>query len=262
MTQLDHTAALLDEEAPRRGTESSVYRNMMLLTWAGPISIGLVLIGWMAMAGFLPPPSPSLSAEETQALWLDQRHLKIGGMLVAAWGGTFYVIYALSVYTVTSRIERGRALSMAQVAMAMFGIAFFCWNFFWLAAVGFQADEASAETIDAMSDTGFIMTFAPIPPFTLQYVFIAFVVLRDRSKDPYLPRWVGYVNLWCAFFFMPAQFAVMAKTGPLTWNGLLGFWIAVGEFVVWFIVMFFMSRRAIRRMAADGLLDERPRPTA
>ncbi|KAA0120562.1 hypothetical protein CIW51_03610 [Mycolicibacterium sp. P9-22] len=233
-----------------------MYRNLMLLTWSGPLSIGLVLLGWMVLAGFLPPPSPSMTAEQTQALWLDNREAKILGMLFSAWGGTIYVIFAILVYSVMSRIERGRVMSVGQVAMAMFAIAFFCWNFFWLASVGFQADEASADTIDAMSDTGFLMTFAPIPPFTLQYVFIAWVILQDRSNDPYIPRWVGFANLWCAFFFMPAQFAVLAKTGPFAWNGLLSFWIAVGEFVVWFAVMFWANRRALRMMAADGLLDE------
>lgn len=259
MTHLGHAVSSGDDVG-RRGTQSRLYRNLMVLTWSGPVSIGLVLLGWMVMAGFLPPPSPSLTAEQTQQLWLDGRMLKIGGMLLSAWGGTFYVIFALSVYSVTSRIERGRAMSMGQLTMSMFGIAFFCWNFFWLAAVGFQADEAGAETIDAMSDTGFILTFAPIPPFTMQYLFIAWVILQDRSPDPYLPRWVGFVNLWCAFFFMPAMFATMAKDGPFAWNGLLSFWIAVGEFVVWFFVMFWANRRALRRMCADGLLDEADRP--
>lgn len=237
------------------GARNQTYRNLMLLTWAAPASIGLVLVGWMGMAGFLPPPSPTMTAEATLAMWQDGRVLKILGMLLCVWGGTIYVAFAISVYSVTSRIEHGRTLSLCQVLMATFAVAFFCFNFLWLAAVGFQADEASAETIDAMSDTGFIITFAPVQPFTLQYLFIAWIVLQDRSEDPYLPRWVGYVNLWCAFFFLPAQFAVAVKGGPLAWNGLLGFWIAVGEFVVWFVVMFWASRSALRRMRSDGAFD-------
>ena len=62
-------------------------RNLLLLIWTGPIGIGVVLVGWMALAGFLPPPSPAMSPAQFAAMWADGTQLKRLGMVMCVWGG-------------------------------------------------------------------------------------------------------------------------------------------------------------------------------
>ncbi len=231
--------------------------NHLLLTWAGPLSIIITLIGWAGFARFLPPPSPELDPAQVVSLWSDHTDLIVVGMIFCMWGGTFYAIFAVSVFSMLRRIEPGRPLlSYAQLVMGMFTIAFFCWNFMWLGAVGYIA-PSSPQMLKGLADIGFLMTFAPIPPFSMQCAFVALVVLRDWSDNPLLPRWVGYLNLWVAIFFLPAQCALLVTSGPLAYDGLLTFWVPVAVFTAWFFVMCATMRKGFRASFAEhDSLDE------
>ena len=43
---------------------------------------------------------------------------------------------------------------------------------------------------------------------TAALVLIGVVILQDRRPVPLIPRWLGFVNLWVGFLFLPAQAAV------------------------------------------------------
>lgn len=225
-------------------------RDLRALVWSGPACIGLVLFGWVALAGFLPPPSPHLSLDGVAAVWTDHTNLKRAGMVLCVWGGALYVPFTIAVGLVLRRTETGdRVLSTAQAALGTFGTVFFTLNFLILAVVAFRPDRPS-ELTQQLHDLGFIMTFSPVAPFTLQYVLIAAAILQDRSPEPLFARWVGYVNLWVGVLLIPACLIPFFKTGPLAWNGVLSFWIPVFVFSAWFLVMAWAMLRALRVDAA------------
>jgi hypothetical protein len=58
-------------------------------------------------------------------------------------------------------------------------------------------------------------------------------ILRDESPRPLLPRWLGYLNLWCAIGSLPAAGVYFVQDGPLAWNGLLSFWLPAVCFGAW-----------------------------
>jgi hypothetical protein len=217
-------------------------RRVLLLAWTGPLGIGLVLLGWMVLAGFLPPPRPSLSAGEVAALWGEDTNLKRLGMVICVWGGTLYVPFTIAVGLVLRGTDR--VFATAQAALGTFGTVFFTLNFLILAIVAFRPARPS-EVTQALHDVGFVMTFSPVAPFTFQYLLIGAAILRDRSEEPPVPRWAGYANLWIGFLLVPACLIPFFKTGPLAWNGVLSFWIPVFVFVAWFGVMFWCVRRAL-----------------
>jgi len=229
-------------------------RSLMMLAWSGPVGIVLVLLGWMVLAGFLPPPSPDLSAQQVADVWADHTNLKRLGMVICVWGGTLYVPFTVAVGVLLRRTEVGdRVLSTAQTALGTFGTVFFTLNFLILAVVAFRPARPS-EVTQQLHDLGFIMTFSPVAPFTLQYVVIGVAILRDRSDSPVFPRWVAYANFWVGLLLVPACFIPFFKTGPMAWNGILSFWIPVAVFVAWFVVMFWTMRAAVLRTPqADGV---------
>jgi hypothetical protein len=219
-------------------------RKLLLLAWTGPVGIVLVMIGWMVLAGFLPPPSPNLSLEGVTAVWQDHTNLKRLGMVMCVWGGALYIPFTIAIALVMRRMESDRVLATTQAALGTFGTVFFTLNFLILAVVAFRPDRPS-ELTQGLHDIGFIMTFSPVAPFTFQYIAIGLAILLDRSPTPTFPRWVAYANFWVGILLVPACLIPFFKTGPLAWNGVLSFWIPVAVFVAWFFIMFWALRRAI-----------------
>jgi hypothetical protein len=62
-----------------------------------------------------------------------------------------------------------------------------------------------------------------------------------------LPRWVGYMNIWCAMIFVPAGAIVFTKTGPLAYDGLLALYIPLGVFFLWMVGFTVGVLQTIRR---------------
>jgi hypothetical protein len=218
--------------------------NLRLLVWSGPVCIVTVLLGWMVLAGFLPPPAPSLSRAEAIEVWRDHTNVKRLGLILCVWGGTLYVTFSMAVYYALRRSGQ-RILAGAQAALGVFGTVFFTLNFFVLSMVPFRLDT-DPEGIQPLHDLGFAMTFSPVPPFTFQYLLIALAILQGSDV---FPRWVGYVNVFCAVLLIPPCLIPMFRTGPLAWNGLFSFWIPVIEFTAWFFVMFWAMNSSLTRQA-------------
>ncbi len=227
-------------------------RNLLLLVWTGPVGIVTVLIGWMVLAGFLPPPSPAMSPDGFAAMWAQHTELKRLGMILCVWGGALYVPFTVAVAMMLRRAEsEERILSTTQLALGIFGTVFFTLNFLVLASAMFRP-KLPAGANQPLTDLGFIMTFSPVAPFTFQYAVIGLAILQIPGAHPVFPRWVGYVNLWVGLLLVPACAIPFFKTGILAWNGLLSFWIPVAVFVAWFFVMFATMRRSLLHAAAPA----------
>lgn len=59
------------------------------------------------------------------------------------------------------------------------------------------------------------------------------------------PRWLGYLNFWCAFLFMPGGLVVFFKDGPFAWNGIIAWWLLLVAFGVWVVSMVVMVLKAL-----------------
>jgi hypothetical protein len=59
----------------------------------------------------------------------------------------------------------------------------------------------------------------------------------------------------------PAACAAIVKTGPLAWNGVVSFWLRIGAYSLFIVVMFFVLRAAIKRQGLEESTspDETPR---
>src|SRR5260370_9014071 len=71
----------------------------------------------------------------------------------------------------------------------------------------------------------------------VQVLAIAMAVFADRAGVPVFPRWVAYLNLWVVVLFIPTGVITFFKTGPLTYGGVLGFYIPLAVFAVWLVAM-------------------------
>jgi hypothetical protein len=121
---------------------------------------------------------------------------------------------------------------------------YFSFNFLILAVAAYRP-HLSPDSTQTLHDLGFIMTFSPAAPFFLQYTAIAVTILQIPDAQPWIPRWVAYCNIWVAVGPVPPSFIPLFKSGPLAWNGLLGFYLPVVVFGARYVVMFTMLRRLL-----------------
>ena len=135
------------------------------------------------------------------------------------------------------RIEGERApLSYLQLALgAIFVLEFIFPLMIWQAAAFRPTDDPVVT--QRLNDLGWLMFVGVVSTGVLEAVTIGIAILLDRRDDPVFPRWVGYLNLWCALTFVGGGLCVFFKSGPFAWNGLIAWWLLVTGFAIWMIGM-------------------------
>ena len=110
-----------------------------------------------------------------------------------------------------------------------------------MAAAASLAASPFARAADAPIRIGFSIA---------QNFCLALGIYLDLQPQPVFPRWVAHFNIVTALMMAPAAFALKHTTGPLAWDGVLSFWVRVGTFGLYVLVMFFAVRATLERQAA------------
>ena len=221
--------------------------------WCGPLMTVVFFVGFIPLARFLPPPSPSASAAQIARMYADHvMGIRLGMFLVLIVAGLF-LTFGVSITMQTRRIEGSRYPIMSYLQLPVMGlsavIAAFC-AIFWEAAA-YRPDDTSPDVTRALNDLGWFTFLWPWVPFSLWCVAIAVPILGDRSTDPIYPRWVAYLNIWTAVLFLPAGMIVFLKSGPLAWDGFFAFYIPLFVFFGWVVAMAWVTLNAITRATAE-----------
>jgi hypothetical protein len=213
--------------------------------WSGVGFVVLFLLGFWVIGGFVPPPSPALSAHQIAALFRENRTEIRIGMLISAFAAILIVPWAASISTQLRRIEGDNAVwaSMQLVAAGLSTLVFEYILFFWIAAT-FRGERPAA-IVQTMNDMAWIPYVGLAGTAMLQAVAVGIAILADKRPAPILPRWAGYANLWCAFLFCPGALNVFFKHGPLAWNGLISWYMVLTVFCIWFVINTVVVLRAI-----------------
>lgn len=225
-------------------------RTQRSLLW---ISIAMAVvfgIGWL-MTGFIPPPSPTLDAEQVAELYVsDNLQMRIGVVLCLLSAG-FNMTWSLVVGAQMARVETfsngGLPLwAILQVLSGAFGALIFMLPLLFMGIAAFSADRAP-ELTRLVHEFAFLTLITPLSFFTFQAVPVGIIGLT-RTGIPHspFPRWMGYASLWMMF---GAEFGVLAllfKTGPFAWNGFFPFWLPLTLYIVWFTILTRLLFRAIR----------------
>jgi len=146
------------------------------------------------------------------------------------------------------------------LALTQFGAAvllqvyFVLCSMLWLIAT-FRS-ELEPSTVRLVHDAGWLIFVMVFPGYVLQMACIAIAAFCDRSPDPIWPRWFGYLCLWIALSGSGGGLAVFFKSGPFAWNGLIGFWLPIGMFVIWICCISYLMHRGILRQATEEPQDE------
>jgi hypothetical protein len=220
--------------------------------WAWPIAIVGFAVPFVFVAGFVPPPSPSWSAERIAAFYADN----LTGIRVGILCAMFFSALLLPFYAVISaeikRIEgQPGLLASIQWGGAVVLVAFFqLIALLWITA-SFRQD-ISPELTRTLNDYCWFVWSTLIPTYMIQYICMAVAGFMDRRDRPLWPRWSAYMNLWIAVTGAGGVLAVFFKTGPFAWDGLIGFWIPVLVFAVGMCVNTWLLLRRARHEESLG----------
>lgn len=227
-------------------------KNQKTLIWVGAILALIYTAGYAGLMGFFPPPSPTLDAAQVAELYAKNNVQFRLGVMCCILAGGFYVPWVIVFSIQMARHEKGVPIwsilqgSAGTLQAGLFFAAPICW-----AAAAFSPGRDPAITL-LMHELAF-MTFVPtLCVFPLQLVPIAIICLSKKDDD-YLsgfPRWLGYLTLFLTLCGEAGVAAVVFKTGPFAWNGLLAFYLPLALFGVWLSALIFTLLRAINHQAA------------
>lgn len=206
----------------------------------------LFFLGFWAVAGFIPPPAPTSSADVVAALFREHHDRIRVGLLIATVAAALLVPWSAEMALQLRRIEGARpVLSLTQFGLgAILALEFIYLIFFWLVAA-YRPDRDPGQ-IQTLNDMAWIPFVGLVSTGVLQALVIGVAMLRDGDRAPVFPRWAGYANIWIALLYVPGALNVFFQTGPFAWNGLLAFYLVLVAFTGWMLLNSYLLLGAIR----------------
>ena len=231
-------------------------RLLNVCTWGGPAALLVTLAGWL-VAGMLPlPMGPSASTGDVTSFFVDEPHRVMFGFVLSSIGVVLMLPMLALVSMHMLRMEgRLPVLAFTQLAAAATTILINMFPQLIFAIAAFRTDRDPGDIV-MLNDVAWLLLFTGIMPFIVQNLAIGVAVLNDPSHV--FPRWVGFLNLWVAFAFLPDVLAYFFKTGPFAWNGVMVFWLALTAYSVFLVAMCWATRTANAQLVSSDVADREP----
>ena len=217
-----------------------------------PFFGALFLIGFTIFPGFLPPLSPTMTAEQVAAFYRDHvGQIRASLILLNLIGIGFIPFFMVIVVQMMRMRNPSRAFAYSYLSAAASGGTLFALaDLAWLNAAA-RPDRDPQLTM-LLNDLAWFSFTTPVGFIIAQNVCLALAIYMDALREPVFPRWVGHFNIACAVLMAPGAFALLYKTGPFAWDGVLSFWLRIATYTLYVTVMFFVVRTAINRQVVRG----------
>jgi hypothetical protein len=239
---------------PEIGEARSAPRRIdgeLILLWTLPAAVLIWISAFLLFPGFMPPMSPTMSAEQVAAFYRENPSGVRYSMILFNWfGASLIPILTLIVMQIRRMAHRTPIFSYAMLGCVAGGpTLFLIANVCWLLAA--FRPERSPELTQLLNDFAWI-TFTILVPFLIgQSVILALAIYFDDPANLVLPRWVAHFNLLVAAALVPAAFVGVSLSGPLAWDGGLSFWLKNVAIGVWVVVMGVVLGHAVYRERAE-----------
>jgi hypothetical protein len=228
-------------------------RAQRISLWITPLFGGILLIAFISFPGFFPPMSPEATADQVAAFYVQNsamiRFSMITFNLCAIMLVPFFMTIVLQIkrMSLPSNLLAYSYLACIAGAATLFAIA----DIFWLIAA--YRPDRNPELVLLLNDMAWLVFIAPVGMVVVANLCLALAVYLDAHPEPIFPRWVAYFSIATAVAMAPAACAVIFKTGPLAWDGVISYWLRLGAFALNIAVLFVVLRRAINRQMSEKL---------
>ncbi|HWJ82508.1 MAG TPA: hypothetical protein VNS55_09750 [Nocardioides sp.] len=231
------------------------YLTLRIALWLVVAYVGLGLLGFVAFAGFWPPPAESLGAAEISAYFHEHSTSITIGMILMAVGSPFYYAWSAALSKIIGRIEgpMGVLSTLELLGGLLTALVTFTPATIWITA-SFRVEDRSPESIHLLYDFGWMFFDTTFVCSLIQSFALGAAILRDRREEPLFPSWVGWLAFLTGASYLPLTLMPLLKTGPFAWNGLISFWVV---FVIFFVLIACVTpyaHRALRRLEREDVV--------
>ena len=233
--------------APKEGglTHRMAARVELFSVWCGVAYLFLLFFGWFYVAGFFPMHRPAANAHEIASIFhADNLRIRIG-MVIVMWGAVCMIPFGASIANHVARFEGGRRTLTYAFVMAAFANAML--SFYpplWLIIASFRSIVRSDELLYLVNDVAWLQFLGGLSLIMPMFIVVAIMAICDTRPQPVFPRWIGFFNILVFVGVIPGQLLFFFYDGPFAWNGLIGIWIPLIFFGLWFLTIFHYLRRA------------------
>lgn len=219
-------------------------RIQLWCVWFGPVFI-VVFFAGAIMAGLIPPPDATSSAQEIADHWRSDTDVKRLGLVLMMIGSGLTLPLGIAIAMQIKRIEGDFSpMAYMQIAGATLGVFAINYPTMLFMGIAFRPERDPELTLTLM-DNAVVPFVINYPPALIQFVSLAVAILADRRPTPILPRWLAWYSLWSAFLLIPGALLLFFREGAWAWDGLLSFWLVATVFGTWFLIVFWQVRKAI-----------------
>jgi hypothetical protein len=224
-------------------------RTQLVATLAAPIFSLLTVVGWMLFAQGLNIASASLTAKQTAGFFLQHQNGMIVGTLIFAVACCFLAVWTAQMGITLWRLEGAApVMAISQILAGLAIVVIVILNCSFWAAAAYRPGSISPDIIQAENDAAWLgFLFVGWPVLSLQMVSTAVVALRDRRPEPLFPRWLSRASLVGAAVVVTAAGCGFTKTGPLAYDGVLGYFLPMAIWGSWLNLHAWFMYRGLRR---------------
>lgn len=237
---------IAETDEPR---ESRKITTQWASLWMVPVTGFVLLIAFMSFPGFFPPMSPGMTAGQVSVFYRENQSGIRFSMIIYNLCGVMLVPFFMVIVVHMKRMETPSHvfaysyLTAAANGATLFAIA----DLLWL--IGAFRPGRPPDLTMLLNDMAWIIFTAPVGMIVVMNICLALAIFFDAHPKPIYPRWVAYLNLLTAAAIAPSACAAVFRSGPLAWNGFVSFWLRIGAFSLYIMVMFFVARADIKRQA-------------
>ncbi|KAF2493805.1 integral membrane protein [Lophium mytilinum] len=210
--------------------------NMARSPWLSPIAIQycsafcgficslMFLLGFVA-ADFISPIKPWWDAKHTANHYQEHTTRVRAGAAILIISGMIYLPFSAAISNQMRRLPNLHYMvHQLQLASAAAGVWTFILPGIILAATSYRPDRP-VEITQAMNDFFWLCALMPFPTFMVQNFAFAYAIIVDPRKKPLFPKELAIINILVPILFTPAVGMHCTYTGPVAYNGAMGFWL-------------------------------------
>jgi hypothetical protein len=219
-----------------------------LCIWTGAVYLVGSLVSWAGIAGFVPPPQASWTAEQMTTFYQQNSFAIRAGMVLTILFQPFYFVLAAGIAKVMGRIEgRNGILGTLQLLGGFWTSIFItiCLGS-WLTAA-YYPELRTPQEIKLLNELAWFLIDVPASGTMIQCCAFGIVFLLDKRDVPLVPRWFCWISFFVAFSDFADLLIPFFREGPFCWNGLISFWVVYTLYFFWIIpVVFYMIKATYR----------------
>ena len=206
------------------------------------LAIAFLLYGGL-FGHFAPAPLPTDSVEKVAVFYRQYNHQILIFAFFNCVSTTLFLPAFCALSAAMLRMQpRNVTLAMVQLTGGIVAtVGPFLGSMFLAAAV--VRPDASPHVIATLNDLTVIFIELSTLPVLFQGLSLALATFRDRSPDPVLPVWFGYVSLIWGVMAQGGMFAIFFRSGPLSSTGLIGVVLPIATMIIWMAATTFVLFR-------------------